>query len=1288
MKKFLKRFYIIVFVSVALFSNVNSVEAVAVTKGDITATGMEYGSDSTSGSKTNEHYNLNTVPSGAVLNADGTKREGLKYNKHTINGQTAYCLDASLGSTKDVYAGRFLFTDQDTVQDLNPNDKIYVYDLAITSSFSGSYADYFQQSLAIRAISATFGNLNWGGQDEGDGLTYNYVQDQYKAFYGTAYKWIQEDPEIAQYINVIKGVDSGVGSNLSSYSNYYWEGNLDGAKNAFKTAMKAAAEHVSNLGNNATLEVNPDSVPSNLTETEDANGNLLEKSNMHVGTINRPLGSADDKATLIIHGVELDKNIKGVKLITTVTIGGNVVCSGETECFGKNLLEGVTDTGAVPWSVKVEAKGYKTVNEGSSEEKLSCEDQKMHYVVKYTYGGGAFDGQRSDLENNLGVVWRNQKNAKDKQRFITDQGEYTPNGSDEPKMNDGTIEGDIALLEDCDCDSLKEKCIETGDPNSQECKDYLDICDGCDALDVVCTMDKEQGNNDSEACKKYVEENCATCEELFNACIDSGDINSQECNDYKSKRGELGCSEDCNEWRQLCSIGDQESCDKYDRDPKCTPQTEQCGTQIKTVTECCDEGGDALLVDPAFSPTIGMMGDYGQLYEIHGVKENEIKMCFVDMVDNNTDPIDEKNNKYKMETDSSVINNQFCKVNCREDYAINFPIAQRVNAGRYFTFQMSMESHKQCFTNTIDREKYKEIIEALLVRIEKDATEYSDYYKAWENAYPNPERTFDTSCTAGSYCSSCGQTSDPYTIVEGKNGGSTYPYQYTKVEIMMYVDGDRVDLKQNPVSVMTSGGHSKFATVNMATCTGYQTVTNRYTGVSYCTDCSGSYATSWEEVDFNEWKQELKDKSDAALADYNAAIQELQRVVKEYNDCSDWQTEYNPDPSVQYDYEEGYRQSPYLSPSMPVDMDGEYLASGTDYQFCNIDWKFNQDKVKVDDKYQSCIGGSGFGGKDTDQLKYTYCVLSGGESHCYIQEYTMAKSIYKKSNSDAEGEYKPQTLFYNIYPSGEITVDSSRVNVDAVALERKLPVALSTPKGVRRYYINTSNIGEYYKDGSQGRFAGNGNSIIGDSIDYTCSYLINIPEATMKCSTLDNPCDGPDCSTECIGPGCGKDFECDGVDCVTDCVGIGCIYDKNAGTSLLQKRVSLNSMFPNGTDAYNWTNAKGAAVRSEIEEAGNSIYDTTPILSLTITPSVSRSIKDYNKDNESNGGYSNETVKCQNVSAGERLACYSNFISELISGKYGDAQVKLGAERNNPESYFQFWTSGISEAGMIGPAYR
>lgn len=1285
MKKFLKRFYIIVFVSVALFSNVNSVEAVAVTKGDITATGMEYGSDSTSGSKTNEHYNLNTVPSGAVLNADGTKREGLKYNKHTINGQTAYCLDASLGSTKDVYAGRFLFTDQDTVQDLNPNDKIYVYDLAITSSFSGSYADYFQQSLAIRAISATFGNLNWGGQDEGDGLTYNYVQDQYKAFYGTAYKWIQEDPEIAQYINVIKGVDSGVGSNLSSYSNYYWEGNLDGAKNAFKTAMKAAAEHVSNLGNNATLEVNPDSVPSNLTETEDANGNLLEKSNMHVGTINRPLGSADDKATLIIHGVELDKNIKGVKLITTVTIGGNVVCSGETECFGKNLLEGVTDTGAVPWSVKVEAKGYKTVNEGSSEEKLSCEDQKMHYVVKYTYGGGAFDGQRSDLENNLGVVWRNQKNAKDKQRFITDQGEYTPNGSDEPKMNDGTIEGDIALLEDCDCDSLKEKCIETGDPNSQECKDYLDICDGCDALDVVCTMDKEQGNNDSEACKKYVEENCATCEELFNACIDSGDINSQECNDYKSKRGELGCSEDCNEWRQLCSIGDQESCDKYDRDPKCTPQTEQCGTQIKTVTECCDEGGDALLVDPAFSPTIGMMGDYGQLYEIHGVKENEIKMCFVDMVDNNTDPIDEKNNKYKMETDSSVINNQFCKVNCREDYAINFPIAQRVNAGRYFTFQMSMESHKQCFTNTIDREKYKEIIEALLVRIEKDANLYAEYYKAWEHAtIEHPQIPVYETCISHGPCDGCGERVYTRHIWDG--GETDGGYIWTKTEFTF--DYDRMEIT-NIKETKIKDFKSKNSEVNHPPCAGGVHHYDRDGNDLGCFDCGVTYDEVVKEWTLSEWKETvLRPVWENALADYKAAFQQLQDTIAEYKACSEWQTEYNPDPSVQYDYEEGYRQSPYLNPSMPVDMDGEYLASGTDYQFCNLEWNYNQDKVKVDDKYQSCIGGSGFGGDSKDQLDYTKCSMSGGEPGCVIDTKTLSKSIYKKSNSDAEGEYKPQTLFYNIYPSGEITVDSSRVNVDAVALERKLPVALSTPKGVRRYYINTSNIGEYYKDGSQGRFAGNGNSIIGDSIDYTCSYLINIPEATMKCSTLDNPCDGPDCSTECIGPGCGKDFECDGVDCVTDCVGIGCIYDKNAGTSLLQKQVSLNSMFPNGTDAYNWTNAKGAAVRSEIEEAGNSIYDTTPILSLTINPSVSRSIKNYNKDNENNGGYSNETVKCQNVSAGERLACYSDFISKLIAGEFGDAQVKLGAERNNPESYFQFWTSGISEAGMIGPAYR
>ena len=40
-----------------------------------------------------------------------------------------------------------------------------------------------------------------------------------------------------------------------------------------------------------------------------------------------------------------------------------------------------------------------------------------------------------------------------------------------------------------------------------------------------------------------------------------------------------------------------------------------------------------------------------------------------------------------------------------------------------------------------------------------------------------------------------------------------------------------------------------------------------------------------------------------------------------------------------------------------------------------------------------------------------------------------------------------------------------------------------------------------------------------------------------------------------IGPNC--EGYCDGVDCISECIGLGCIYDKDSGSSLLEKQVTL-----------------------------------------------------------------------------------------------------------------------------------
>ena len=193
---------------------------------------------------------------------------------------------------------------------------------------------------------------------------------------------------------------------------------------------------------------------------------------------------------------------------------------------------------------------------------------------------------------------------------------------------------------------------------------------------------------------------------------------------------------------------------------------------------------------------------------------------------------------------------------------------------------------------------------------------------------------------------------------------------------------------------------------------------------------------------------------------------------------------------------------------------------------------------------------------------------------------------------------------------------------------------------------------------------------------------------------FDDDCDD-DCIANCIGPNC--DDYCDGTDCIADCIGLGCIYDSGAGSSIFEKVVSLNNLFPNGTSSYNWDvtkTGKALSTVTEIEEKGNSIYDEEPILSITLTPSSAREIKKYNNSVIDDGGYSNKTVSCENRNGIEEIVCYSTFIDDLIAGEFGNVvnNNSLIAEESyrygDNSDYFSLWPNAYSEEDMIGPAWK
>lgn len=1134
-----------------------------------------------------------------------TKEDTVKYNNIGVktepsgmaifdtykDSQSAlFCLDANLAGYNQLYAERFLLNTEKA-------DAVQAYDAAVMSVLtSGGISkdasdptDYFARNLAIRALSYSFGYDNSKNM-------------QYPAAYYAGLTVTNRWNEL--YKNEIASLNASLGGTVlttpGAKSGYNFSGAaVDKAAKYYVEALRAANTYAKKLANMPKVEAgNPSAGEVEVEEV--SKGNVFVKKDV-VHTIKLSNFSKENGNKFIIsgenNGVKLDGNYDGLKAyISKVEINGNDVGAG---VLGQDLVAAglIPENQAVEIKITVHFEGWKS-STNPSEVVLKCGQSPIKYSINGSYSTGLND----QFGEYVGVVW--YSDVPNSQRFIG----IEERKGDEPTPLTWTSPYETYLIDACNCEDLKDACVASGRPNSNECNELKEANCGCEYLDA------------------------------------------------------------------MCQFGDQASCEKYE-----TECVTSCGTEFTPLGACCDDANNLVIStsDEEMDP-----------YEIHGNKKNEIKACFVTKVDNGVQPVDEKNNSYKMLTDSSVASNRFCSVNCREDYAMQLPSAKRVNAGRYFTFKTSIEAEKFCFTNTIKRKEYKQIIDGLLKRIENDATIYADYYQAEQHAVPNPDITINTSYQFGASdsCGSCPSATNPITI---PNGGHTEPYQYTKIVLTPFIDRDRIDLKQSPQTVMTAGSHAKTSELNYSDVSGSHvggTIPNTNPPQTYCSTCSTSYVSSYKIVTFAEFKQELHDTWVAAEADYYAAIEELKQTVKEYNACSEWETKYEPKPKVTYDYqEEKYSKMA----GMPIDMVGQMSSSPTSYSYCNLNWKLNQDSVNVDNQYESCIGGSGFGGKETDQLKYTKCTLSGGTSKCEIEEYTMANSIYRKSNNKSSGSYIPQSIFYNIYPSGEISISSGD---DRVLLDQKLPVEIGRRLGIYEYYVNYTNVGEFYGNGNQGRFMGE-NGIIENS-EYVCAYLVNIPDQEFTCDAIG--CKGPDCTVDCIGPNCDY-LDCDGTDCVADCIGVGCLYDKDAGSSLLEKTVSLNKLFPYGTDSYNWDaskTGKAEATITAIEEKGNSIYDEEPILSITLDPSSAREIKKYNNDVLNDGGYSNNTVKCQNRNGFEQVVCYSSFIDDMLTGKYGDIvnDNSLIAEESyrhgDNSGYFTLWPNGISEKDMIGPAWK
>jgi len=626
---------------------------------------------------------------------------------------------------------------------------------------------------------------------------------------------------------------------------------------------------------------------------------------------------------------------------------------------------------------------------------------------------------------------------------------------------------------------------------------------------------------------------------------------------------------------------------------------------------------------------------------------------------------------------------------------MTMPTAKMVNAGRYFTFNAKVEGTKTCYTNTIDRDQYnKDLVEAQVDMMRKYNV-YRKWYQLSQEDFSEEKKDYNKSCKCTEEGGICGPECTTASYI------TTWKVQ-TIVRNHVFFDdlGDEktgiVKWHAGPYEESDSQEAEYLKNEQEVECPGGEyDCTRDEDGDKDCDYCEGGkdkyYDKDWK-CDEECYRQKLIDAANTAEEQLNDAIEKFEKILEEYAECTKWTTEIEYDPEVYYDYEEDYLNKFGLIGEMDKQSTGPSTSTWT----CDsrvTTGTGNETKAELVGKdYDKCKTSSSNGG--STKLNYVFC----STSECKVVPTDVADARYMKVSSEITTTYKPKTLFYNIYPSGEITDTKADDNVE---LTNKLPVALNRDRGIYKYTVNIENLGEFYDrptKGNLGRYVGSSTAVVDpNTLVYNCAYLVNIVESNGWVCDFDDNCTD-DCISNCVGPNCGEDY-CEGADCIHECIGLGCIYDTKAGSSILEKVVSLSKLFPNGTNSYNWNqsrNDKADETVKEIESLGNTIYDEQPILSVTINGSAGAAIRKHNDEAEKNngGGYSNDSLDCYSLGGNEEIACYSRFITGLMEGEYGNVVNDnslvndVRRESDNNTEYFTLWNGTVSDKKMLGPSWK
>ncbi len=1199
-----------------------------------------------------------------------------------------YCIDANALSADNSSSGvRLLQATSFLLRDDSKSIHEKAYETALLSiltndeSYNASKS-ITANSIAIRAVVALFNdNLSQNYQYFGEDGSYQL----YVSYFKLAHDWIKNYAyssyqTIYNYDNRIKTLselESGsitVGSTTYGYNDYILtkasgsNDYVEQARKLFVTALEDVADYLEST--NSTDEPSVTVKVETGTKTE-INANLIAYEQPHTFTLTN--FTDDDEANFTITKLSYDDGYTDIAqnlYISKIEVNDVVVYETSTassDILNKNILDldgvDITDYSNIKITVYVYSEAKYNVSSGNQ---VTCDTNKPKYTLTYNYNDSKLSGSNKYL-NYIGVIWHTMKVSSNAifQRYISIE-PIADIGSDEDLEGlEGTSSGEMKFLE-CVCDVLLDECLTSIESektvNTDACNNYKLQC-----KDEVCNLEEEV------------------------------------CNSYSDYVSTSESNEACEYYEDNCDV--------------------KCNTSVSANFECCDAYGKVLIE--------------GNNKEISITGPTNVTACFAN--DNNPTPVDDVGNSYV------YMSNEYCTVSCKEDYTFYMPTSRLANSIRYFTFDMTIKGTKTCYTNKINNEQFnKDIIEAQEAVIDA----YNDWQKWTALATSDDATRVPDSRYTNSFISSTDScwdyldytAVDVLTCINGCDSSTYYLYwaasatvsnwvfytpdystgtisintgkmpvtddanEKTTYQSIIYYDTEKIPRESGSdadcvaKNVLNGMGGPEAGAACMVTCGGYSY--NRYTVT---------------DPDENGYILVLKNRATKAAQTLTDKINDYYDYISKYNSCFEWDNIYNYDennPSISYTY--GDELFYLINQSGTMDR----AISKTDNGNATV-WACEEDLTNG--QYTACsVSPSSF--KDynitskKDNAGFIICSTTGTVG---CKEDTSSSSkvynySYVKKTSTVTDYARPATLFYyKLDGSGVVTTKDS----DTQAMNNSLAISQNVSRDIYYYGIKITNLGEYYDTQESGRLVGGHNPVgnlstfkqalnISDNIlTYDCSYLVNMGTVdnvgTIACKY--DACSGPNCKYTCTGQGCSV---CKGDTCKFLCIGTGCIYDEGEGSAFYERQIKLAQLFPNGTSSRNWDvsasnglASKASATIQEIETQGEEIYNTSPILSVTISPSAASEIVKYNKEHESKGGYSNLTLSCYDLNGYVDGACYSSFITDLLEseGKYGTVNEtskiqsyngyrKEGNTSGNAGEYFVSW-SGV-ESDVVGPSWK